>query len=380
TVTTGAASSLTTSSANLSGTVSSITSGWTVRERGFEWGESQSSLTNTLQSYSSTASWTETLDGLGEGRTYYYRAYVILQNGSEIGDEIYGSVRSFTTASATTAFRPWAELPVMNIKESGSYKVNSADPSQYYATHWCEGGEKAPSGHAARNYTVCFSSEHHVPLWVAAPRHSMYEGSADRSSYSKDPNIPASVQYSSTDTGGGCNKGHMLGSAERTSSSKTNKQVFYYSNIAPQLSAGFNTGGGGWNTLEDWVDKQVCSDTLYVVIGCYFEKFTDGYKNTVSPKTISFGGRDDVSMPTMFYYVLLRTKSGKSGKALSECSASEMKCAAFVRCHTNDLKGQDVTATEMMSVSELEKITGVTYFANLPQAPKSSATASDWGL
>ena len=352
-----------------------------MRERGFEWGESQSSLTNTLQSYSTTASWNETLSGLGEGRTYYYRAYVILQNGSEIGSPIYGSVRSFTTASATTAFRPWAELPVMNIKESGGYKVNASDATQYYSTHWCEGGEKAPSGKTARNYTVCFSSTHHVPLWVAAPRHKMYSGPADRTdAYRKDPNIPASAQYSSKDTGGGCNKGHMLGSAERTSSTATNRQVFYYSNIAPQLSEGFNTGGGGWNTLEDWVDGQVCSDTLYVVIGTYFDKYTDGYGKTASPRKISFGGRDDVSMPTMFYYVLLRTKKGNSGKALKDCSASEMKCAAFVRTHTNDLKGQDVTAKEMMSVADLEKITGVTYFANLPQAPKSTATASDWGL
>ena len=128
------------------------------------------------------------------------------------------------------------------------------------------------------------------------------------------------------------------------------------------------------------MDGQKCSDTLYVVIGCYFDKYTDGYKNTVNPKKISFGGRTDVSMPTMFYYVLLRTKSGKSGKALKDCTASEMKCAAFVRCHTNDLSGQAVTSAEMMSVAELEEITGITYFANLPQAPKSTAVASDWGL
>ena len=172
----------------------------------------------------------------------------------------------------------------------------------------------------------------------------------------------------------------MLGSAERTSSTATNRDVFYYTNIAPQLSSGFNTGGGGWNILEDWVDGQVCRDTLYVVIGTYFEKYTDGYGNTVSPKTISFGGRSDVAMPTMFYYLLLRTKSGSSGKAVKDCSASELQCAAFVRAHTNNLKGQKVSSKEMMSVSDLEKLTGFTYFPNVPNAPKSSFKASDWGL
>ena len=85
-------------------------------------------------------------------------------------------------------------------------------------------------------------------------------------------------------------------------------------------------------------------------------------------------------MPTMFYYVLLRTKRGNSGKAVKNCSSDELQCAAFVRSHTNSLKGQKVSSKEMMSVEDLEKITGFTYFANVPNAPKSTFTASDWGL
>ena len=33
-----------------------------------------------------------------------------------------------------------------------------------------------------------------------------------------------------------------------------------------------------------------------------------------------------------------------------------------------------------MSITDLESITGFTYFPNVPNAPKSSFTASDWGL
>ena len=274
----------------------------------------------------------------------------------------------------------WYELPVMNLKESGKYLVDANDSDLYYAYHLCAGNEKGPGGKKARNYTVCYSAEHHCPVWVAAPRHSMYESGASRTdAYAKDPDIPSSIQYDSKETGGGCNKGHMLGSAERLSTTATNKQVFYYTNIAPQYSDTFNTGGGGWNTLEDWVDGQVCSDTLYVVIGTYFEKYTDRRGYTDSPKTISFGGRNDVTRPSMFYYVLLRTKSGKSGKPLSQCSASEIKCAAFVRSHVTP-KGVKVSEKDMMSVSDLEKLTGFTFFPNVPQAPKDSYKASEWGL
>ena len=378
TVTTEGSSSVTQTEATLSATYTgSPTYG------GFEWGLSANDLSEDWQAaYLNNGAFQVNIDGLGAGHTYYYRAYIaVLENGTY--KYYYGEVKSFTTPTGEIIIsgnQPvFYETPVMNIQKSGQYMVNSSDPTQYYAIHFCLGGEKDASGQTARNYTVCYSGQYHCPVWVAAPRHSMFIGSSGRTdAYRQDPDIPSSIQYKSKSTGGGCNKGHMLGSAERTSSTATNRDVFYYTNIAPQLSANFNTGGGRWNVLEDYVDTQVCADTLYEVLGCYFERYTDAYGQTQNPSTISFGGRDDVAMPTMFYYVLLRTKKGNSGKALKNCSSDELKCVAFVRSHVN--VRQAVTATELMSVSDLEKITGVTYFPNVPNAPKSSFKASDWGL
>ena len=380
TVTTGGSSNVTQTEATLSATYTG-----TPTYGGVEWGLSADDLSEDWQAeYLSGGSFNVTINGLGAGHTYYYRAYIAVLEGTAY-QFYYGEVKSFTTPAGEIVIggdQPvWYEAPVMNITRSGGYMVNTSDPTQYYAVHMCTGGEKDPNGTTARNYTVCFSAEHHCPVWVAAPRHSMYVGNSGRNdSYRRDPDIPADIQYVKKSADSGCNNGHMLGSAERTSSKETNRDVFYFTNIAPQLSTGFNTGGGGWNILEDFVDGQQCSDTLYVVIGCYFDRYTDGYGKTANPKTISFGGRNDVSQPTMFYYALIRTKNGKSGKALKDCSASEIKCAAFVRTHTNDLKGQDVTSREMMSISDLERITGVTYFPNVPNAPKDTFKASDWGL
>ena len=206
----------------------------------------------------------------------------------------------------------------------------------------------------------------------------MYVGSASRTdAYTQDPQIPSDIQYYRKDADSGCNNGHMLGSAERTSSSATNRQVFYFSNIAPQYTDTFNTGGGAWNNLEDHIDDLVCADTLYTVIGCYFDTYTDKYGNTGTPKKISFGGRSDVSKPTMFYYALLRTKSGRTGKSVANCSASELQCAAFVICHEQD-KGHKPQSKDIISIEELEKLTGFTYFNNVPNAPKSVVNASDW--
>ena len=280
------------------------------------------------------------------------------------------------TPNPSTSNFNWAELPV--IVDANNDGQHDSDSSLYYATHLCDGSEQnAQRNGKARNYTVCYSGTHHCPVWVAAPRHKSYESGASRTNaYARDPKIPSNIQYSSKDTGGGCNKGHMLGSAERLSTTATNKQVFYYTNIAPQYSDTFNTGGGAWNNLEDHIDGLVCSDTLYVVIGCYFESFSRNGASA-SPKTISFGGRNDVSCPTMFYYALLRTKKGSSGKRVQDCSASELQCVAFTICHKM-AKGHKPEAADMMSISELEKLTGFTYFPNVPNAPKSTYSAGDW--
>ena len=390
-VTTEDAAEITTSTAKLSGSLKDAASA--PRELGFEWGLTKENLSEIRQSEdifgTGSGSFSASINNLVDEKTYFYRAYaVVMENGK--GVYYYGDIKNFTTKKEEGKPDPepgdgnqagWFELPKMNIAKKDGYMTNASAPSEYYAYHICAGEEKGPNGQKARNYTVCYSSEHHCPVWVAAPRHKMYVGNSGRTNaYGIDAAIPADIQYKSKSTGGGCNKGHMLGSAERTSSKATNRQVFYYTNIAPQLSTGFNTGGGGWNLLEDYVDAQVCADTLYEVVGCYFKKYTDGYGNTVSPQKISFGGRNDVAMPTMFYYVLLRTKGGNSKKAVTACASDELKCVAFVRSHTNSLKGQNPSRKEMMSVSDLEKLTGMTYFANVPKAPKSTFNPSDWGL
>ena len=119
-----------------------------------------------------------------------------------------------TPVPGTSGKYGWYELPVINYSESGGYLIDDNDKDLYYAHHHCAGNEKGPGGNKARNYTVCFSAKHHCPVWVAAPRHKMYESGASRTdAYAKDPSIPSSIQYNSTKTGGGCNKGNMLGSA-----------------------------------------------------------------------------------------------------------------------------------------------------------------------
>lgn len=378
-VTTVGADAIGTSSATLSGSYSNAAA--TPAYKGFEWGVSPTSLTNDRQSETSlsgtSGSFSATIEDLSSNTTYYYRAYIgVLENGSY--KYYYGQVKSFTTSPPNQGGegdqKGWFELPYMDYSQTGDgYLVDDSDSNLYYAYH---------SVDELRNYTVCYSGQYHCPVWVAAPRHSCYVGSSGRSEYSKDPDIPSEVQQAQSSGGNSTyNRGHILGSAERTVSKAVNKQVFYYTNIAPQRLSNFNTGGGGWNRLEDFIDGLVPSDTLYTVIGCYFEDYTDGHGFSASKHSTTFMG-STVQVPTMFYYALLRTKNGNSGKKVSECSASELQCVAFVRSHSSSWTtgNSAVTAADLMSIDELEALTGIDYFPNVPNAPESSYNASDWGL
>lgn len=268
----------------------------------------------------------------------------------------------------TNAKYGWFELPAVNYEVVGSDLRGKDNNTLYYAHHFCAGGEIGPGGKTARNFTVCYNSEYRCPMWVAAPRHKMYKGSGRHDNYKNDPKISCVQNGKWT----GYTRGHMIGSSDRNHSVATNHQVFYHSNIAPQIQDGFNTGGGAWNNLEDHIDGLECSDTLYAVVGCYFGRFTDKYNSTIEPRTASGG-----QIPTMFYYVLLRTKKGNSGKSVTQCSASELQCVAFVLSHKGN-KGHRPQAKDMMSVSDLEKLTDFSYFPNVPNAPKDTYNASDW--
>ena len=261
-----------------------------------------------------------------------------------------------------TAHAGWAELPTQKTS------------NDIYVTSHLLGDNR-------RNYTVCYSREHRAPLWVAAPVHRAYKGDVKRvDNYDFDPTLPVNIQITLNRSYGDYTRGHMLGSGERTATREMNNQTFYVTNIAPQLRDGFNERGGAWNNLEYFVDRQICADTLYVVTGAIYDDFTapDG-TNIKARTTVNKNDNKRVGVPTAYYKALLRTKSGRTGKSVMECKASELKCAAFIIPHRSDV-GHKPTAEDMISIKELERLTGVNFFANVPNAPESKAEAKDWGL
>ena len=359
-----------TTSARLTASYQSVT---TVPTRaGFRYGTTQSlgSTVYTTEVLAKSGTFTAELTDLTEGTLYYYEPFIVVN-----GVTYTGTLKSFRTASSSpgSGGRGWFELPAQ--KDADGNGIDDDNPDYYYS--WTM-REDAPS---IRNFSACYSKSKIHPIWVAAPMHSSYKGNSGRNdSYKNDPAISC-TQSAKFD---GYTRGHMLGSSDRTVSKPTNRQVFYYSNIGAQLQTGFNTGGGSWNNLESLVDGQWCADTLYQVIGCIFETFTtkpdaSGSKITVYKKTGTNSAGQSFQVPTAWYKVLLRTKSGNTGKRVDECSASELKCVAFILPHSS-WAGHKPNKYDMYSVSDVEALTGLTFFVNVPDAPKGSYTASDWGV
>jgi len=256
----------------------------------------------------------------------------------------------------TAAFgQSWAELPAAS---EGSGYTESYSKCVRLITD----APKQSNGYYRRNYSICYDTKNYVARWVAYPMHSYYRsGSNDSEEFVTDPNFSTSQQIGSTYKNSAYNRGHQLAKAQRRVTALAREQSNYYTNMTPQ-NATLNSGE--WLKLEEkergaWM----CSDTLYMVSGCHFDNY-----NT---KVANNDGKS-CPAPTHYFKVMLRTKSGNSGKKVSDCSASELKCAAY-------LVANSATATpQLMSVEALEKIVGFTFFVNVPNAPKSTYSASEW--
>ena len=225
----------------------------------------------------------------------------------------------------------WLELPAMDNEDLT------------YVTH-----NFKMNGNTYRNYTLGWSQDHYVALWVAYPLCSMYTNkTVNRTdAWAYDPVLGKA--YSSapfSGYGGSYARGHQLPSADRLCSYDANAQTFYGSNMTPQLNA---HNEGIWQELETKVRTIANkSDTTYVVTGCIVAGST-------TTTTDSDGNR--MTVPAAYFKALLRyTKASTLG---------QWNAAAFYLEHRS--YSESIGKQHSMSIDELEKITGMDFFVNLP--------------
>lgn len=265
---------------------------------------------------------------------------VLTQNGLSVGG---GNLNPSTG---------WMELPAMpNGSEFG------------YFTHSMVWNFKK-----TRNYSFSWDYKNLVAPWVAYPlckEHSPTGG--DRSNeWGVDPYLPKNLQpvlyrgFSSSS--GQYDRGHQIPSADRKATSnkehyKANVATFYGTNMTPQLAS---LNQHSWKNLEEkvrlWAGR---SDTCYVVTGCITKGCT---------RTARDNEGKSVTVPTHYYKAVLRY-SRNSTIGHSGYSACAILLEHKGYGDNNNFKPY------AMSIRDLEKVTGITYFANLPAKIGEDAAA-----
>ena len=293
-------------------------------------------------------------------------AVVVVEFSDEECFELEFTQHSYDSTIAID--REWAELPL--CKNEDNY---------IYNTHYGKMGAKSN----ARNYTFCFDPEYRASVWVAYPLHSSYttgSGNRDYSDFGYDPTVSTTYQANmgAGSYNGRYDRGHQIPAADRKCSQEMMDQTFYATNMTPQ-QANFNQKK--WGALEGKVRNMICSDTLYVVTGAYFE---GEHHSSIYKQTNDRSG-NVCPTPTYYYKALLRTKKGNTGKRIDEISdASQLRAIAFWMEHADTGNDTNIKATDCISVAELEEITGFTFFPMLDDAieaeVKRAAVASEWGI
>ena len=292
----------------------------------------------------------------------------------------------------------WAELPAtpadMTHKKIHTFWASTVTSKQYL-----------------RNYTYCYDTRRHSPLWIAHPQHACYqEGGWTRPAtdpWAQDPNMTVEEQAVMwpidgrakslvSDTPEGpyqWQRGHLLASSYRGCGDKNNpaeinKQTFLACNISAQRMDNSKAFQTLWAAAERrFTDQYVCADTLYCVSGAYFaDENTRAYDYSWISGDVRcspVGYSKECIVPTHYYKLLLRTRSGNLRKPIQECSAGELKAVGFWFENADVIKGSTAPtlgAEFMVSVEEIEKITGFTFFPDVPAEVKRQCVPSDWGF
>lgn len=274
--------------------------------------------------------------------------YVCNVNISSQGGEI--------TTDPEAKYTKWTETPVITESQIQSSNIK-------YIIH--NTGIKYTSsplnGIDIRNYSMLYNTDLKIAYWVAYPLCSWYlEGNIGRTEdWAYDPSLATSLQPNLGKGINGYSRGHQIPSGDRQRKDcEMNNQTFYYTNMTPQLQDGLN--GAIWAQLEGAVRGwSSATDTLYVVTGAM--------PTTENDQTISYAydnNKQKIAIPKYYFKALARKVNGN------------YQTIAFKLDHKAYNNTQYMNYA--ISVSDLEKMTGFTFFPSISSTIKSTLNKTQW--
>ncbi|WP_062056702.1 DNA/RNA non-specific endonuclease [Aquimarina longa] len=205
------------------------------------------------------------------------------------------------------------------------------------------------------NYSLSYSEKHEQAEWVAyqLKKEHLSTNQFKRPYFEEDKKVKSLSSDWRNYKKSGYDKGHLCPAGDRRYTKEAFNETFLTSNITPQNHE-FNSKI--WNYLEQktrsWAKLY---DGVYVVTGGVL---SDG---------LSTIGYEQVSVPEYFYKIIFNNSSGKP------------KIIAFLMPHKDSRKS---LKEFVVSVDEVEKLTGIDFFPTLDDAIEnqieSSITIKDW--
>ncbi len=211
--------------------------------------------------------------------------------------------------------------------------------------------------HSTSDYGVNYSLE-----WDVAKKsqrwscYEMYESNSVTNTsryygnpqYPADPNLPSAYGWTPDNDpyySSGYDHGHIVASAERLCSKEANIQTFYLTNMQPMKNA-FNAGL--WAKMEQQIwktwNRPSFRDTLYVCKGGTIDR---------PDQILGYTNKGALIPKYFFMAVLCKNKQG-------------YKAMAFWVEHINADLSNDNLKEYMISIDQLEELTGIDFFCNLP--------------
>ena len=206
-------------------------------------------------------------------------------------------------------------------------------------------------------YTVSYNADWRIPNWVGYELlRSELEGGVKRSdNFMPDPQVKGKSAESSDYRRSGFDRGHMAPAGDMTWNKQAMQESFYFSNICPQNP---NLNGGAWRLLEEQIRLWAQKDSAVVVV-C---------GPIVNPsRKMKKIGKNGVVVPSSFFKVVLVPYSDRP------------KGIGFIFKNSDTSKPIREFA---VSIDSVESVTGLDFFAPLPDEVESRVEASfsldDW--
>ena len=192
-------------------------------------------------------------------------------------------------------------------------------------------------------YTLRYREEYEQADWVAynlTEEEASTYLSREGDKFVPDPSVKTGSATTQDYVRSGYDRGHLCPAGDFNSSNKLKQETFYMSNISPQIPQ-FNRGI--WSNLEqkfrDWALRD---GQLYVVTG-----------PVLKPRLPTIGRYNEIAVPEQYY------------KIAFYMNGSEARMIGFLL--KNEFSNENLK-TFVVSVDDIEALTGIDFFNRLPDA------------